>query len=230
MIVEDEIFVARDLQMRLTKSGYTVPSVATTGMQAIQIVKEEHPDIVLMDIVLQDRMDGIETAEIIHSKFDIPVIYITAYGDDATFERAKKTFPYGYIIKPFSNDDISKTIEITLYKLRIEEERKKLIQKLREEVNERKQIEESLKKRTEKIINQQKKLLELSRQDYSDLVSALKRITEIDAKTLNVEQVSVWFINSDRTEFSCKELYSMSNEFHKKEVVFRSKDYPRYFK
>ena len=230
LIVEDEILVARDLQMRLAKSGFTVPSVATTGMKAIQIVKEEHPDIVLMDIVLQDRMDGIETAEIIHSQFDTPVIYLTAHGEDATFERAKKTFPYGYIIKPFSNDDINKTIEITLYKLRLEKERKKLIKKLRDEVNERKNIEETLRKRTETTINQQKRLLELSKQDFSDIVFALKKITEMDAETLNVERVSVWFFNKDGTELFCKEHFSKNKNILKKEQVFHTEDFPDYFK
>ncbi len=230
LIVEDEILVARDLQMRLTKSGYSVPSVATTGMKAIQIVKEEHPDIVLMDIVLQDRMDGIETAEIIHSQFDIPVIYLTAHGDNATFEKAKKTFPYGYIIKPFSNDDINKTIQITLYKLRLEKERKKLIEQLRKEISERKHIEDSLRKRTETIINQQKVLLELSKQNFSDLVFALKKIAEVDAETLNVERVGIWFFNNDCTELFCKELYSMNKDILKKREAFQAKNYPDYFK
>ncbi len=229
LIVEDEILVARDLQMRLTGMGYAAPSVATTGIQAIQKVEEGLPDIVLMDIVLQGKMDGIETAEVIYSKFDVPVIYLTAHGEESTFERAKKTFPYGYVIKPFSNDDIKKTIEMAIYKLRFEIKRKKLVKKLRSEISERKCAEESLRTRTEIIINQQKKLLELSKQDYSNLVSVLKRITAVDAETLNVERVSIWVLNKEHTTLSCKGFYSMSNEFNNNERVFCSKDYPKYF-
>ncbi len=146
LIVEDEVFVARDLQMNLEQMGYTVISMVPSGEQAIQKIEEERPDIVLMDIVLQGEMDGIETADIIHSKFDIPVIYLTAHGEEMIFERAKKTGPFGYIIKPFKNEELQKAIEMGLYRHGAEEERRKLIQKLKKEITERKRAEEQMRK------------------------------------------------------------------------------------
>ena len=119
LIVEDEIFIARDLQMSLEKMGITVISIVPSGEQAIQKAGEDRPDIVLMDIVLQDGMDGIEAAEIIHSDFDIPVIYLTAHGDKAIFERAKKTEPFGYITKPFKDNDLKRAIDIAIFNQRI---------------------------------------------------------------------------------------------------------------
>ena len=134
LIVEDEILVARDLQMHLERMGFAVASMVPSGEQAIQEVENEVPDLVLMDIVLQEGMDGIETAEIIHSRFDIPVIFLTAHEDKAMFERAKKTEPFGYVTKPFQDEDLRKVIEIALFRHKAEQERKALIQKV-EEVN-----------------------------------------------------------------------------------------------
>jgi len=150
LVVEDEIFIARDIQENLEEMGYVVTSIVPSGEQAIQKIEEERPDIVLMDIVLQGEMDGIETAGIIHSKFDIPVIYLTAHGEEVIFERAKKTEPFGYIIKPFKNEELQKVIEIGLYRHGAEEERRKLIQKLKNEIAERTRVEEALKKSEEK--------------------------------------------------------------------------------
>ena len=229
LIVEDEILVARDLQARLTLMGYSAQSVATTGMQAIQNVKEDLPNIILMDIVLQGNMDGIETAEILRSEFEIPIIYITAHGDEKIFERAKKTFPYGYVIKPFTNDDIRKTIEIAVYKLSFEKERKELIQKLKNEINERKLIEKSLRKRTEQIVKYQGVLLRLSKQDFSCLKSTLKGITETDSKTLEVERVSVWFFSKDYSKIVCEDIYIKGKGLHEADITLHAKDHPVYF-
>ncbi len=101
--------------------------------QAIKMIEEEQADLVLMDIVLQGEMDGIETAEVINSRFSTPVIYITAHDEDVIFERAKITEPLGYINKPFKQEELRKTIEIGLYKYRAEEDRKTLVTKLQSE-------------------------------------------------------------------------------------------------
>ncbi len=146
LVVEDEIFIARDIQENLEEMGYVVTSIVPSGEQAIQKIEEERPDIVLMDIVLPGEMDGIETADIIHSKFDIPVIYLTAHGEEVIFERAKKTEPFGYIIKPFKNEELQKVIEMGLYRHGAEEERRKLIQKLKNEIAEHKCAEEQIRK------------------------------------------------------------------------------------
>src|SRR5659263_614295 len=94
LVVEDEIITAMDIQQRLKNLSYNVPVVVSTGEEAIKKVKENNPDLVLMDINLYGEMDGIEAASQIHSFSDIPVIYLTAFSDDKTLERAKITEPY----------------------------------------------------------------------------------------------------------------------------------------
>ncbi len=130
MIVEDEWIAAEDTQYRLQDLGYTVSSLASTGKEAIQKAEEDKPDLVLTDIVLEGEMDGIEVAKQIYSCFDIPFIYLTAYADDKILERVKITEPFGYIVKPFTNEDLKIAIELALYKHKVEGKRRKQIQDL----------------------------------------------------------------------------------------------------
>jgi len=130
MVVEDEWAVADDLSMILQSLGYTVTSVSSSGEEAIQKAEEAKPDLVLMDIVLEGEMDGIEAANQIRSCYDIPIVYLTAYTDEKILERASITGPFGYIVKPFINEDLTISIEIALYKHRVEKERKRLVQEL----------------------------------------------------------------------------------------------------
>ena len=124
MIVEDERIVAEDIRRSLQKLGYGVSSIVSSGEKAIDEVKENPPDLVLMDIVLKGKMDGIEAAGQIRSHFNIPVVYLTAYLDDIVLERAKITEPFGYIIKPFNERELHINIEIALYRHKIEKELK----------------------------------------------------------------------------------------------------------
>ena len=119
-IVEDEKIVSRDLQNVLESMGYEVVGVATSGEEAVGLIPEKRPDIVLMDIMLKGAMDGIEAAERIRLEIDVPVIYLTAYADDTTLQRAKITEPYGYLLKPFDERDLSIAIEMALYRHRME--------------------------------------------------------------------------------------------------------------
>ena len=116
MVVEDELIVAEDLTHWLASLGYTVGARAATGQEAVQRCEATRPDLILMDILLPGDMDGIEAAEIIRQRFDIPVVYITASSDDATLSRAKVTEPFGYILKPFDERGLYSTIEMALYK------------------------------------------------------------------------------------------------------------------
>jgi PAS domain S-box-containing protein len=120
LIVEDEAIVARNLASDLGKLAYTIVATASAGEQAIQLAGETGPDLVLMDIDLRGEMDGIEAAERIHARFDIPVVYLTAYADDRTLQRAKVTEPFGYIVKPFSLDEVHSSIQMALYKHEME--------------------------------------------------------------------------------------------------------------
>ncbi|HUI67200.1 MAG TPA: response regulator [Nitrospirota bacterium] len=130
-VVEDEVIIADDIKSYLQKFGYKVPLIATSGEEALKRVRDVRPDLVLMDIVLRGEMDGIETAERIRSEFDIPIVYLTAFADDETLERAKITEPFGYIIKPFEERDLYTTIEMALYKHKMERKLKESEAKFR---------------------------------------------------------------------------------------------------
>jgi len=116
LVVEDESIVSKDIQLSLKKLGYEVIGTATTGDKAIELALELEPDVILMDIMLKGSISGIQAAEIIQAEVSIPIIFLTAYADDATLSKAKTTQPYGYIIKPFKQIDLHTTIEIAIYK------------------------------------------------------------------------------------------------------------------
>jgi PAS domain S-box-containing protein len=124
MIVEDERIVAEDIKEGLQNMGYTVTSVAKSGEMAIEMAEKDRPDLVLMDIVLKGKMDGIETAKQFRSHFDIPVVYLSAYSDENILKRVKLTEPFGYIIKPFIEKELQVNIEMALYKHKMEKELK----------------------------------------------------------------------------------------------------------
>lgn len=119
LVVEDENIVALEIKKRLQKLGYIVPGVASTGEDAIIKAEGILPDLVLMDIMLKGEIDGIHAAGEIRSRFNIPVIYLTAYSDEETLERTKLTEHYGYILKPFEEEDLRTTIEIALYRHKV---------------------------------------------------------------------------------------------------------------
>lgn len=118
LVVEDETIVAKDIQCSLQRLGYHVPSTATSGEEAIRKAGELKPDLVLMDIVLKGRMDGIETAKRLQHQFDVPVVYLTAYADHQTLDRVKTTTPAGYMLKPFQPNELRTTIELALHRSR----------------------------------------------------------------------------------------------------------------
>jgi PAS domain S-box-containing protein len=116
LVVEDQAIVAKDIENKLQKVGYVVPAIAFSGEEAIQRAAETRPDLVLMDIRLSGEMDGIEAAEEIRVRFDIPVVYLTGYADEETVQRAKVTEPFGYVLKPFEARELRSAIEVALYK------------------------------------------------------------------------------------------------------------------
>ncbi|MFQ6108768.1 MAG: HD domain-containing phosphohydrolase [Candidatus Aminicenantales bacterium] len=122
LLIEDETIVARDIKNMLIGLGYDVPSVLATGREAVEETKRRHPDLVLMDVLLPGEVDGIEAAHHIYKEFNIPVVYITAFADEKTMERAKLTEPFGYIVKPFNERELQTSIEIALYKHKMEAE------------------------------------------------------------------------------------------------------------
>jgi diguanylate cyclase (GGDEF)-like protein/PAS domain S-box-containing protein len=122
LIAEDEVIIAMDIQMRLEKAGYSVTAIATSGEQAARAAVETNPDLVLMDIGLQGHLDGIAAAAQIRQTLDIPVVYLTSFSNQAILERAKLTEAYGYLLKPFEERSLLSTIEVALYKHKIDRE------------------------------------------------------------------------------------------------------------
>jgi len=122
LIVEDEHIVAIGIKRMLKGLGYTVTGVASSGEDAISKAESTFPDLVLMDIMLKGELDGVEAAKEIKERFDVPVVYLTAYSDSNIVERVKKTGPFGYIVKPFDEKDLHSNIEIALHRYRKEKE------------------------------------------------------------------------------------------------------------
>jgi len=134
-IVEDESIVANDIRDALQHLGYEVMGIAKSGEIALEKIGEAKPDLILMDIHLAGKMDGIETAGKIRETYHIPVVYLTANSDTPVLDRAKATEPYGYILKPFSDQDLKSTIEIALHKFRTDEQIRDREQLIRSLVN-----------------------------------------------------------------------------------------------
>ncbi len=126
LVVEDEELIGQDIKFLLEDLGYEVPDLVPSGEEAIHKAGETHADLVLMDIMLEGDMDGIEAANRINNQYGIPVIYITAYRNDEIFKRAKLSEPYAYIVKPFEERELQTNVEIVLNRHKAEQERIKL--------------------------------------------------------------------------------------------------------
>src|SRR5689334_7729963 len=120
LVVEDQGIVAADIARGLEDAGYEIAGVATSGESAILKASGSCPDLVLMDIRLNGSMDGIETAGLLQEQFDVPVIYLTALADRGTLDRAKKTEPMAFLLKPFRRADLMNAIEIGLRRVELE--------------------------------------------------------------------------------------------------------------
>src|SRR5262249_24834805 len=115
LIVEDERITAEDLQDILSEAGYEVTAIVSSGEEAIREAEQNRPDLALMDIRIKGDLDGTETARILHEKFGVPSVYLTAHADRETLQRAKRAKPLGYVVKPFQESEIQASIEIALH-------------------------------------------------------------------------------------------------------------------
>jgi CheY-like chemotaxis protein/DNA-binding PadR family transcriptional regulator len=132
LVVDDEAIITMQLEERLTIMGYTVAGMAASGEDAVDKARRIRPDLVLMDIVMPGKMNGIEAGTIITKELDIPVVFVTAYADDAIIEKAKSARPYGYIVKPFNELEIKAAIEVALFRKAAEQEEKTLLKSAQE--------------------------------------------------------------------------------------------------
>ena len=115
VIVEDEVFIAKDIKRILLQLGYDVPAIAYDSESAIKKIYQFQPDLVLLDITIRGQRDGIQVAQVLNENHKIPFIFLTSHSDRSTLSRAKQTRPYGYIVKPYTDKDLISSIEIALY-------------------------------------------------------------------------------------------------------------------
>ncbi|NNG01089.1 MAG: response regulator [Desulfobacteraceae bacterium] len=140
LVVEDDINVATVLQARLESFGHKVCSIAANGVNAIRYAKKYNPDLILMDILLDGDMNGIEAAEQINEYRDFPIIFLSCLSDQGILDRAMRTKPFAYIVKPYNNAELRSTIEITMVKHHATKEREELIQELENALREIKRL------------------------------------------------------------------------------------------
>lgn len=119
LIVEDEPIIVKSLENRLVKAGYSIAGSAASGEDAVRLARQECPDLILMDINLVGVMTGIEAAEEIKKFLNVPIVYLTSYNDEVTFQKAKDTNPFAYLSKPFDGEQLQRVIELTLTNYRI---------------------------------------------------------------------------------------------------------------
>jgi len=120
LIVEDEAIVALDIKRTILKMGFAVTDMVTNYDDAIKSIEEKKPDILLLDINLKNSKDGIETATAIKKIVDVPILYLTAFSDDETINRAVQTNPIGYLVKPFKQEDLKSVLQLGIYKMQSE--------------------------------------------------------------------------------------------------------------
>src|ERR1051325_2403751 len=131
LVVEDESIVRADIEDYLKSFGYRVAASVASGEEAKRQATKLRPDLVLMDIILSGKIDGIEAGRYIQRQLGIPVVFVTAHGDEPTLQRAKLNAPFGYVLKPFNDRELRTAIEIAIFRHRAEEELRQLQQWLK---------------------------------------------------------------------------------------------------
>jgi PAS domain S-box-containing protein len=131
LVVEDEAIVRADVEDYLKSFGYRLAGSVASGEEAKRLAVEFRPDLVLMDIMLAGKLDGIQAGKYIQTRLGIPVVFVTAHGDEDTLERAKLNAPFGYVLKPFNDRELRTAIEIAIFRHRTEEELRRLQQWLK---------------------------------------------------------------------------------------------------
>ncbi|MFZ0454780.1 MAG: response regulator, partial [Ignavibacteriaceae bacterium] len=196
LIVEDESIVAFDLKRMLLNLNYDVLDIVASGEKAIKKAVEEKPDLIIMDVMLNGPITGVEAAARIKGVMNVPVIYLTAYADTETLKSAKLTEPYGYILKPFEEKVLLSTVEMAIYKNKIEEkliasEKKyRLLAKELEDLNEKK--------------DQFYSIISFNLRDPLDSVIGFSEILKNEYKELSPEDIQL-YISS--LYFSSKQIY-----------------------
>jgi len=200
MIVDDEAVIALRLQQRLTSMGYDVIGIAHTGEECVEKAKKLRPDLILMDIMIPENLDGISAAKIVKDELDIPVIFLTAFSEDQIIERAKHAEPYGYIVKPIQDRELKAAIEVALYK-------KDLERRLRETELQYRSALKKAHNELEKRVKKRTKELEIKTKSLEEVNTALKVLLDKRQEdklelennvVLNVKEMIFPYINKMR--------------------------------
>lgn len=211
LVVEDEAATATLIEITLKDLGYDVTSVEANGRDALRKVEEDKPDLVFMDIKLPGGIDGIDTAIQINRKYNIPIIYLTAYSDQKLVERAKEANPFGYLVKPFQKEELKTTIEISLLRHKLECALNEANDKLKKEISLREKAERELR-------NYQKNLEGLVKERTAELEEFAGRLkTEVEAHKRANEEIVKMLIDSlskKETEF----LINMAEGLGRKDI------------
>ncbi|MEN9204194.1 MAG: response regulator [Thermostichales cyanobacterium DRC_bins_46] len=171
LVVEDERLIARDLSALLKKLGYTVVGTVSTSQEALNLAREQTPDLAILDIVLKGETDGIDTATQLKA-LGIPVIYLTAYADEETLARARATEPLAYLVKPFDPQDVQITVEICLYTHRLSQERQ-------EELRSQFQALQQEVRQLQRFAHVKDKILNNLLEELSDPFSSLSTVVQL---------------------------------------------------
>jgi PAS domain S-box-containing protein len=217
LVVADKGIEALDIQYRLINLGYAVLAIAVNGAEAIAKAAEMLPDLVLVDILLQGEIDGVTAAEQIHTRFDIPVIYLTAAADENTLQHAKITEPYGYIMKPFQERELHIVIDIALYKHRMERKLNESEKWLQWKRDARIAAQEDIQAQPEKLTTFGEELQVQQEVQYTTFQELQCRAAELDAAMSAIAAGAIIYDQSGNI--------SRMNEFARNLFRYSSQDY-----
>ncbi|MGD9971922.1 MAG: PAS domain-containing protein [Desulfatirhabdiaceae bacterium] len=211
MIVEDEIVTALDLEEYLESLGYVVAASVSSGEEAIDLLDKTKPDMVLLDINLAGAIDGIETAQLIKAKVNIPIIFISAYYDEDRLEKALSNEPYGFICKPFNKRDIKITMKMALHMSKLNVTRIEANRKLQESEEKIRRLSENL---ADGMVYQINSGADGLKHDFSYLSPSIERLHGLRVEDVQNNPMLLYnqVIEADRTWVAIQEAHAVSNQ------------------
>lgn len=207
LVVDDEAVIITQLEEMLTALGYNVVGKASSGSDGIRLARELTPDVVLMDVVMPGEIDGISACGTIQREMDIPVILLTAYGDDTHIARAKSVHPYGYIIKPSQNDQIKAAVEIVIEKKAMERNLDGMMSGLRHKAEDRRLQLKEIHHRIKNNLNMITALLALQSM-HSKSVECIEALQAVRSRVLTIAKIHEKLHASDDVDsIACEEYF-----------------------